>query len=298
MLMIRKHIGYLEVLADLLLNNKLDFGPAILISFDVESPLDSYIREIDVAKNIGHRNRVGFRRLLSVSYTYETPFTLFATGHALLEECRGHRTLIRIVRGNGRYGFHVGEYDWHFLDPASNYVEYPEFYYGDLVKEAIKSGVGHEISSHSFSHIPYPLVDDETAERDLTMSIELLESYGVKPVSFAFPYNLVGKTQIFSKHGLRTVRVGHRMFQNITYKDGLVMVKSNITDFSVNSLRWWIKIVDLMVKRRTLLNWYLHPATLYDDKSYKLFEEIVKYMSKKEADFLTFKSFLYQYLHS
>jgi hypothetical protein len=85
-----------------------DFGPAILISFDVESPLDSYIREVDVAKNIGHRNRVGFRRLLSVSYTYETPFTLFATGHALLEECRGHRTLIRIVRENRRYGFHVG----------------------------------------------------------------------------------------------------------------------------------------------------------------------------------------------
>jgi hypothetical protein len=44
-------------------------------------------------------------------------------------------------------------------------VEYPEFYYGDLVKEAIKSGVEQEISSHSFSHIPYPLVDDETAER-------------------------------------------------------------------------------------------------------------------------------------
>jgi len=291
--MIRKHISYLKVLAGLLLNNKLDFSPVILISFDVESPLDSYIREIDVAKNIGHRNRVGFRRLLSVSYTYETPFTLFATGHALLEECRGHRTLIRIVRGNGKYGFHVGEYDWHFLDPGSNYVEYPEFYYGDLVKEAIKSGVGHEIASHSFSHIPYPLVDDETAERDLRMSIELLESYGVKPVSFAFPYNLVGKTQIFSRYGIRIVRVGHRMFPNIKYNSGLVMVKSNITDLSVNSLRWWIKVVDLVVKKRTLLSWYLHPATLYDDKAYKVFEEIVKYMAKKEANFLTFKSFLH-----
>ena len=288
----------IEVLSTIIFTKSYDFGPAILISFDVESPLDSYIQEIDAAKNIGHRNRVGFRRLLSVSYTYETPFTLFATGHALLEECRGHRTLIRIVRGNRRYGFHVGEYDWHFLDPGSNYVEYPEFYYGDLVKEAIKSGVEHEISSHSFSHIPYPLVDEETAERDLRMSIELLESYGVKPVSFAFPYNLVGKTQLFSRYGIRIVRVGHRMFPNIKYNSGLVMVKSDITNFSVNSLRWWIKIVDLMVKRRTLLSWHLHPAALYDDKAYKLFEEIVKYMAKNEANFLTFKSFLYQYLHS
>jgi len=288
----------IEVLSTIIFAKSYDFGPAILISFDVESPLDSYIQEIDVAKNMGHRNRVGFRRLLSVSYTYEAPFTLFTTGHALLEECRGHRTLIRIMRGNRKYGFHVGEYDWHFLDPASNYVEYPEFYYGDLVKEAIKSGVEHEITSHSFSHIPYPLVDDETAERDLTMSIELLGSYGIKPVSFAFPYNLVGKTQLLSKHGIRIVRVGHRMFPNIKYNSGLVMLRSNITDLGVNSLRWWIKIVDLMVKRRTLLSWYLHPATLYDDKAYKLFEEIVKYMAKKEANFLTFKSFLYQYFHS
>jgi peptidoglycan/xylan/chitin deacetylase (PgdA/CDA1 family) len=294
--MSRKHISILGVFADLLFNNKLDFGPAILISFDVESPLDSYIREFDVAKNMGHRNRVGFRRLLSVSYTYEAPFTLFTTGHALLEECKGHRTLIRIVRGNRKYGFRVGEYDWHFLDPASNYVEHPEFYYGDLVKEAIKSGVGHEIASHSFSHIPYPLVDDETAERDLTMSTELLESYGIKPVSFAFPYNLMGKTQLFSKHGIRIVRVGHKMVRNITYKDGLVMVKSNITDLAVDSLRWWIKIVDLMVKRRTLLNWYLHPATLYDDKAYKLFEEIVKYMIKKEVNFLTYRKFIHSVL--
>jgi len=287
--MIRKHISLLEVLADLLLNNKLDFGPAILISFDVESLLDSYIREIDVAKNIGHRNRVGFRRLLSVSYTYEAPFTLFATGHALLEECRGHRTLIRIVRGNGKYGFHVGEYDWHFLDPGSNYVEYPEFYYGDLVKEAIKSGVEHEIASHSFSHIPYPLVDDETAERDLTMSIELLESYGIKPVSFAFPYNLVGKTHILLKHGIKIVRVGHGSTRTITYNDGLVMVKSDVTDLSINSLRWWIKIADLLVKRRILLSWYLHPATLYNDEAYRVFEEVVKILIKKEVNFLTFR---------
>jgi hypothetical protein len=130
------------------------------------------------------------------------------------------------------------------------------------------------------------------------MSIELSESYGVKPVSFAFPYNLVGKIQLFSRHEIRIMRVGHRMFPNITYKDDLVMEKSDITDLSVNSLRWWIKIVEFVVKRRTLLSWHLHLAALYDDKAYKLFEEIVKYMSKKEADFLTFKSFLYQYLHS
>ena len=288
----------MEVLAGLLLNRSLDFGPVILISFDVESPIDSYIQEIDTAKNIGHRNRIGLRRLLDVSYAYETPFTLFSTGHALLEKCNGHRTLIRIVRRNRKYGFLIGEYNWHVLDPASNYVEYPEFYYGDLIKEAIKSGVRHEIASHSFAHIPYPLVDDETVERDLNMSIEALQSHGLKPYSLAFPFNLVGKTHILLKHGIKIVRIGHKGIRNVTYKNGLVMVKTNITDLGINSLQWWIKIINLLVKKKTLLSWYLHPITLYNDKAYKTFEEIVKYMiNKKDINFLTFKD-IYNYVTS
>jgi len=291
----RSYKSLMEVLTGLLLNRSLDFGPIILISFDVESPIDSYIQEINIAKNIGHRNRIGLRRLLNVSYAYEVPFTLFSTGHALLEKCNGHRTLIRIVRRNRKYGFHIGEYNWHVLDPASNYVEYPEFYYGDLIKEAIKSGVGHEIASHSFAHIPYPLVDDETVERDFNMSVEALQSLGLKPYSLAFPFNLVGKTYILLRHGIKIVRIGHKGIRNVTYKNGLVMVKSNITDLSIDSLRWWIKIIDLLVKKRTLLSWYLHLVTLYNDKAYRIFEEIMKYLTKKEVNFLTFGK-LYDYI--
>jgi hypothetical protein len=272
-----------EVLSTLIFAESYDFGLAIVISFDVESPVDSPIQDLNYSRELGFKSRTGLKRLLEISNTYGIPFTLFCRGHALLKECRGHKTIIKIVRRNRRYCFHAGEYLWHAINPASNYVEYPEFYYGDLIDEAIRSGIGHEIASHSFSHIPYPLVDDNTADKDLNMSIEALQLYGLKPYSFAFPFGLVGKMHNLLKHGIKIVRIGHRSIKNISYNNGLVIVKSDITDFSIDSLRWWIKITDLLVKRRTLLSWYLHPATLYNDKAYKIFEEIIKILIKRRS---------------
>lgn len=257
----------IEVLSTLIFTKSYDFDPAIVISFDVEAPIDPPIQDLNYAKELGFRSRMELKRLLEISNAYGIPFTLFCTGHALLKGCKGHKTVIKILKKNRRYNLHVGEYLWHAVDPASNYVEYPEFYYGDLIDDITRSSAMHEIASHSFSHIPYPLVDDGTAERDLNASIEVLKSYGLKPYSFAFSFNLVGKTHILLKHGIKIVRVGHRSTRTITYNDGLVMVKSDVTDLSINSLRWWIKIADLLVKRRTLLSWYLHPITLYNDKA-------------------------------
>jgi hypothetical protein len=81
------------------------------------------------------------------------------------------------------------------------------------------------------------------------------------------------------------VRVGHRRVRNVTYNDGLVMVKSNITDLSIGSQQKWFKIIDLLVKRRTLLSWYLCPVTLYNDRAYRIFEEVVSIV-RKEVNFL------------
>lgn len=283
----------MEVLFTLIFAKSYDFGPSFVISFDVESPIDSSIQDLDHGKNIGIKTRVGSRvglkRLLEISNTYEIPFTIFSTGHTLLKECKGHKTIIKILRKNRRYNFRIGEYLWHAIDPASNYIEYPEFYYGDLIEEAIKSGVGHEIGSHSFSHVPYPLVDNKSAERDLIMSANALRFHGLELYSFAFPFNLVGKIHILTRYGIKIARVGHRSIQNILYRDGLTMVKTHITDLGINSIQRWIKIINLLIRRNTLISWYLHPITLYDDKAYKYFEEAIKYLIKREVNFLTFK---------
>jgi peptidoglycan/xylan/chitin deacetylase (PgdA/CDA1 family) len=277
-----------EVITSLSFAKRYDFGPSIAISFDVESPADSYIQDINAAKDLGFRGRMGLARLIEAASDYEVPFTLFSTGHALLKECRGHKSVIRIIKRNRKYGFRAGEYVWHLVDPGSNYVENPEFYYGDLIEEAVKSGVS-EIASHSFSHIPYSLVDDEVAENDLKRSIEALRLHGIEAFSFAFPFNLAGKFHIFQKHGIKMVRIGHRALWAISYRNGTVIIKTHITDFSITSLKHWRKIADLLSKKKTLLSWYLHPVILYDENMFNIFKEIIKYLKNKEITFLTFR---------
>jgi len=279
----------IETLSALFFASGFDFGPIILISFDVESPIDGYGDDIEAAKRIGFRNRIGLRRLIEVSKNYEVPFTLFSTGHALLKECRGHRTVVKIIKGNKKYGFHVGEYYWFNIDPASNYLEYPEFYYGDLIEEAIKLKVKHEVASHSFSHIPYPLVDDEVVLKDLGMSIDALNLHGLEMWPFAFPFNMSGKFYLLSKAKVKICRIGQRTFRTVSQRDGIIAVKTHITDLAIPSLKIWDKIIYLLIKNKTLLSWYLHPVTLYDYKNYKIFEEIIKNLVKKEIKIVTFK---------
>ncbi|MEM0173466.1 MAG: polysaccharide deacetylase family protein [Sulfolobaceae archaeon] len=265
--------------------------PMVLISFDVESPVDSYDNDFTKAKIAGVKNRIGLKKLIDLSERYETPFTLFCTGHALLKECKGHNLHVNIYKKNPKYGFHVGNYSWHYLDPASDYTQYPEFYYGDLIERFKKSNIGHEIASHSFSHIPYALVDDNTVYKDLSRSFEVFETFlSEKPFSFSFPYNLAGKYHILSKFGIKICRIGHEVTNPITLRGGILAVRTHITDFALNdSLNSWIKIIDKIKKRKYLLNWYLHPASLYDEQKFNVFWQIISYLKRQEINMLTFR---------
>jgi len=279
----------IEVLINIMLENSFSIDPVVLINFDVDNPIDSFSDDILSAKIIGSKNRIGLKRIIETSERYDVPFTFFSTGHVLLKECKGHKLKVKIVRENKRYGFHIGEYNWHSIDPASNYIEYPEFYYGDLIDEIVKSGIKHEVASHSFSHIPYALVNDEMISKDLSMSVEAISSHNLKLYSLAFPYNLADKFYLLSKFGIKVCRVDHRAIHSVSLKDNVLRVKTHTTDLSIDSLYLWLKIIDLLIKRKSLLSWYLHPITLYDENAFKLFKEIIKYLKYKHVYFLTFK---------
>jgi len=255
-----------EALVNLMFENSFAFGPLVLINFDTESPIDSFSYDIISAKKVGNRNRIGLRKIIEISEINDVPFTFFSTGHALLKECKGHKLKVEVVKENTKY-FRIGDYHWHFIDPASNYIEYPEFYYGDLIDEIVKTGVKHEVASHSFSHIPYPLVDDETISTDLRMSVEAVSSHNLKLHSFAFPYNLSGKFYSLSKFGIKACRVGHRTISPISLRDNVLVVKTSVTDLTENSMYAWPRMINLLTKRKSLLCWYLHPVTLADEKT-------------------------------
>jgi hypothetical protein len=100
-----------------------------------------------------------------------------------------------------------------------------------------------------------------------------------------------GKFYLLSKAGVNICRIGYRTFRTVLQRDGIITVKTHITDLAIPSLKIWDKIINLLIKNKTLLSWYLHPVTLYDYENYKIFEEIIKNLVKKEIKIVTFKEF-------
>jgi peptidoglycan/xylan/chitin deacetylase (PgdA/CDA1 family) len=296
--MLQKLKKFLNVAEIYTFNTSFTLGPLILISFDTESPIDSLSNNLLDGKSYGFKSRFGLQRIISVSEKYEFPFTFFCTGHALLKECKGHNLEINMLKENKRYGFRRGIYHWHPMDPGSNYVEYPEFYYGDLVEKLIKSGIDHEIGSHSFSHIPYSLVDDNTVIEDLFRSAEALRVHSQEFFSFSFPFNLaVTSFHLLSKFGIKISKGGHRMIRALILKDGVFIIRTHITDFPFSSINEYIKIINFVSAKKKILNWYLHPISLYNEHNYNLFESILAYLKRQEVKTITYKN-LYDNLKS
>lgn len=207
-----------------------------------------------------------------------------------MKECKGHFLEINIL--HKKYGFSIGKYNWHKLCPKSNWIEYPEFYYGDLIEKIVKSKFDHEIALHSFSHIPYALTDDNTVIKDLYRSFETFKTISFEqPFSFSFPFNLAGKYHLLSKFGIKICRVGHQITNPLTLRDGILTVRTHITDFAFNSLHTWTMIISHITKRKYLLNWYLHPISLSDEQRFNMFRQIISYLKRQEVKMLTFREF-------
>jgi len=166
--------NFFEVLV-LLTLQKIKILSAI-ISFDVESPIDSPISDLNVALKEGTIERKGLENVITLVKELELPFTFFVMGHALLKECDGHKRRVEILTNN-KY-FKRGLYIWSQIDPASNYVEFLGCTMGDLVEVIARSRLA-EIGSHSFSHIPYSAVSDDTVLEDLRLVRSDFDTYGL-----------------------------------------------------------------------------------------------------------------------
>jgi len=285
--MSRKYVSFFEALVVLTLQKKTKI-PSAIISFDTESPIDSPVNDLNIALREGAKERKGLENIIALMKEFEISFTFFVTGHALLKECEGHRRRVEILKSS-RY-FKRGLYTWSQIDPASNYVKYPELYYGDLVEVIARSRLA-EIGSHSFSHIPYSAVSDDTALEDLRLVRSAFELYGLKLTSFAFPYNLAGKYHLLKMFGIKIARAGHfRMPRLYLNKDGLVVLRSHITDIPFGK-EIFEKLVKHAAKQGGVISWYLHPKTLTDDNNYKIFREVITAMKKHSIEFKTVSEF-------
>jgi len=144
------------------------------------------------------------RDLLALLDELGVPATWAVVGHLFLERCaRGSdgRPHPEIVRPGG-------EQDWFAADPCSDAASAPLFYAPDLVDAIGAARAGHEIASHSFSHLVYgdPGCSRAAAASDLGACVAAARARGIVLRSFVFPRNVEGHHDVLAEHGFVAYR--------------------------------------------------------------------------------------------
>jgi peptidoglycan/xylan/chitin deacetylase (PgdA/CDA1 family) len=139
--------------------------------------------------------------LLRLSADFNIPVTYAVVGHLAVAQCESHREPPPFSP------YWLGE-EWYALDPHSDLEKDKDFYGQDLVQQILEEPVGHEIASHSFSHVD--LADDATTSEialfEITESFRVLSGLGNKPVTFVFPENRRAFLELLKDTGFRIYR--------------------------------------------------------------------------------------------
>jgi hypothetical protein len=133
-------------------------------------------------------------RLLDLADSYDLPITFDVVGHLLHSSCSGHHS-----------GPHPA--GWWAEDPGSNSVEAPLFYAPDLIAEIRERPVGHEITTHTYSHL---LADEATMgqlDDELSKVSEVHSEHGISaPTTIVMPRHQTPSYTTLSNHGIKTIR--------------------------------------------------------------------------------------------
>lgn len=128
--------------------------------------------------------REAFPDFLSLVESYRIPITFAAVAHLAVADCAHHRAPPVFKP------YWWGD-DWFAIDPRSSLSEAPYYYGTDLLQKVLVSRAGHEIASHTFSHVD--LADDATtseiAQFEITESRLLLKQFDKNLTTFVFPNN-------------------------------------------------------------------------------------------------------------
>lgn len=185
---------------------------AVTFSIDFElawaTQYSRYAKEDCVA--IGLREREQVPRILSKMNELRIPATWATVGHLFLKRCARtggvpHPELPRVPHFDTHWRFVSG--DWFQKDPCTDYHADPAWYAPDLIEMIMASPAEHEIGCHGFSHLGFgSYCPEEVASAELDACLEAMRPYGIRPKSFVFPGNDVGKLDLLARKGFLAVR--------------------------------------------------------------------------------------------
>jgi peptidoglycan/xylan/chitin deacetylase (PgdA/CDA1 family) len=263
--------------------NKGEKGKFIL-TFDVETANDFvHWRSLDDAITYGRLSREAMINVMKLAEQYHIPITWHCTGHSLLEGCEGRN--VRIFKwATKRNGFDNfwSTHDWFYFDPETDYNEAPEWYFGDIIQEISQSSVGHEIGSHTFSHIRCDLADEKEFIDDMRLLRRIFQKRNWNLVSHSYPWNKVGHLNLLPQFGILVFRMGNGVFPSrITglKKNGVTLVHESLSGTPLYPIV--IKFgIDVAIKKKATFTWLLHPENVYRKNDLRIFKKIIEYVTR------------------
>jgi len=102
--------------------------------------------------------------------------------------------------------------DWYIHDPCTNHKENPSWYAPDVIQSILENPVGHDIGTHSFSHIDFsPTFSDPIlVRREIEESVTAMQRFRISPRSLVYPFNKMGHEYLDLLSELSITAVRHR----------------------------------------------------------------------------------------
>ncbi len=217
---------------------------AVAFTFDWETAMGGLIHSRSVGdpnydkdpEARGLRMREGITTTLQLFRPYGVRATYYATGYNFLtgnlerRRFMGDPVFAWANPANGWITDRWTHMPWFADDPFGAYHSHPAWYFGDLIQPL--RDAGHEIQSHTFSHLYGGLADAATWAADLHAWNQVAAERGVAPATaLAFPWSgSAGMSDanwdVLEQGGIRSVtRLSNQMQYNLfpTDADGVVL---------------------------------------------------------------------------
>lgn len=177
------------------------YTAAVSFSYDWETAMGGLVhsRSIDPLANLdpelrGMRMREGLTNTLELFAPYRYPATYFVNGYNFLRENRtqtrymGNPTFGWASQANGWQSDTWVQLPWFARDPYGDTHTHPAWYFGDLIQPV--RNAGHDIQSHTFSHLYGGLASPAEWRADIAAWNEIAATQGVAPAqALAFPWS-------------------------------------------------------------------------------------------------------------
>lgn len=175
--------------------------PIFIMSLDTEliwGPTKREYRELLRKNKDKLRGSIDF--LIRILEKRQIPVTWAVVGHLFLDSCEKGSCLTH--KNMVEFGY---EKEW-YKDPYSDINHDPLFYGKDIIEKILSSSVEHEIGYHSFSHVIFPEIPVELAEREIREAKKIEKEWGIEFKSFVFPRNEIAHVDTLKEYGFKIYR--------------------------------------------------------------------------------------------